>query len=150
MSPARLYRLLARAEMITWTLLLVGMAAKYTVGADWATRAAGGIHGLVFLAYALVTVVVAVDHRWPVRDLVLGLGSAVLPFCTVPFEAGAERRGLLDGGWRLLAADGAGPAERVVGWALRRPVAAVAVGLAVVVGAFVVLLRLGPPTRWVS
>ncbi|GMA21467.1 DUF3817 domain-containing protein [Arsenicicoccus piscis] len=151
--PARLYGALARAEMVTWTLLLLGMAAKYALGADWATRIAGGIHGFVFLSYCVVTVLVAVDHRWRARDLLLGLASAVVPYATVPFERSAERRGLVEGEWRLLQSDGphpTSPVDRAVAWALGSPALA-AVGAVVVVSLiFAGLLRLGPPTQWFS
>ncbi|MCH8611809.1 DUF3817 domain-containing protein [Arsenicicoccus dermatophilus] len=146
--PARLHSALARAEMVTWTLLLLGMALKHGAGLDRATQIGGGVHGFVFLAYALVTVLIAIDHRWGVRDLLVGLGSAVLPYATVPFERSAQRRGLVAGDWRLLHDAARGPLERLVGWALRHPVAA---GVAAVVALAVVfsgLLVTGPPTRW--
>lgn len=149
--PARLYSSLARAEMVTWTLLLLGMALKYGAGLDWASRVGGGIHGFVFLCYALVTVLVAVDKRWSLKDLALGLGSAVIPYATVPFERSAEKRGLVDGDWRLHQPDAAhAPHERIVSWALRSPVVAALGSLVVVAIVFALLLAAGPPTQWFS
>lgn len=147
--PRRLFGTLAQAEMVTWTLLLAGMAAKYLFDAgDLPVRVGGSLHGFVFLAYALVTVVVAVDQRWRGRDLLLGLGSAVVPYATVPFERSAERRGLLGDRWRLLGGETGGPAERVVAVALRRPVVSALVGVVAVAVTFSVLLAMGPPTEW--
>lgn len=148
--PRRLYGILAAAEMVTWTLLIAGMVATYLLDAGpLPVRVGGSVHGFVFLAYVLVTLVVAVDQRWPVRDLVLGLASAVVPYATVPFERSAERRGLLGDRWRLLAPGAAdGPAGRLVAAGLRRPVLAVLVALVGVVVVFAVLLALGPPTQW--
>ena len=125
--PARLYRTLAAAEMVTWALLLAGMAGKYLLGlGDLGVRLGGGIHGFVFLGYTLVTVLVAIDRRWPVRELALGLGSAILPFLTVPFERHAERAGLLanrsrprhspSSGSRPSSAGCSGSARRGSGW----------------------------------
>ena len=149
--PRRLFRLLAAAEMVTWTLLLAGMVGKYLLEAgDLPVRVGGSLHGFVFLSYALVTVVVGVDQRWRGQDLVLGLASAVVPYATVPFERSAERRGLLGDRWRLRTAGSSpdGPVERLVGAALRRPVAAVLLGVVAVAVIFSVLLALGPPTEW--
>ncbi|WP_116111872.1 DUF3817 domain-containing protein [Austwickia chelonae] len=147
--PARLYQVLALAEMVTWTLLLLGMAGKYLLDlGEVGSRIGGGIHGFVFLAYCLVTVLIAVDQRWSLRDLALGLGSAVLPYATVPFERYAERRGLLGQTWRLHTDEPGGSHERLVGLAVRRPVQAGLVGLLSVTVVFATLLTLGPPTRW--
>ena len=106
-TPSRLYRVLAFAEMVTWTLLIVGMLLKYVLDVtDVLVRIGGGLHGFTFLCYLVVTVLVAIDQRWRLRDVVLGIGSAVIPFMTVPFERSAMRRGLLGDSWRLRAEPG--------------------------------------------
>ncbi|AKT50414.1 DUF3817 domain-containing protein [Arsenicicoccus sp. oral taxon 190] len=157
MSPRLLYRRLARAEVVTWTLLIIGMVLKYaTRTTELGVRVGGLVHGVVFLAYALVTVVVAVDRRWPAGTTVLGLVSAVVPYATVPFESYAERRRLLTDRWRLApggaprgdASGGDAPRtlpERVVAAGLARPLAAVLVAVVVVAVVTAVLLWLGPP-----
>ena len=153
-TPYRLYRLLAFAEWVTWTLLLAGMFVKYVLQAgDWLVSIGGGLHGFTFLAYVVVTVLVAVDQRWSLRDLALGIGSALIPYLTVPFERWAERRELLGSTWRLREeADATRPAaslpEKVVAFALRRPIPAGLVTLVAVAIVFSVLLSLGPPTEW--
>lgn len=149
--PRRLYGLLAAAEMVTWTFLLAGMTATYLLDAGHLpVRAGGSLHGFVFLAYALVTLVVGVDQRWPGRDLVLGLASAVVPFATVPFERSAARRGLLGERWQLR--DGgrspSGPVEGLVAAAVGRPALAGLLGVVGLSVTFAVLLALGPPTQW--
>lgn len=146
--PARFYGALARAEMVTWAVLLLGMVLKYAAGQDWATSAGGGIHGFVFLCYCVATVVVAVDHRWSARDLALGLGSSVIPFCTLPFERSAERHGLLDGDWRLRDGAAQGPVEGAVKWGLANAAQAALAALVLVVVVFALLLVAGPPTQW--
>ncbi len=57
------------------------------------------VHGVVFIAYCLVTLVVAIDQRWSPGRTVLGLAAAVPPFATLLFEAYADRRGLLGPEW---------------------------------------------------
>lgn len=147
--PDRLFGSLAFAEMVTWTLLLAGMLGKYALGlGDLGVRVGGGLHGFVFLAYCLTTVLVAIDQRWRVKQLVLGLGAAVLPYATVPFERHARRSGLLDARWRLRSEPADRPQEHVAATALRRPVVAAAVGVVIVALVFAGLLALGPPTQW--
>ena len=51
MTPRRLFRALALAEVVTWTLLLLGMVLKYgTETTDLLVRIGGGLHGFAFLA----------------------------------------------------------------------------------------------------
>lgn len=151
MSPHRLHGLLARAEVVTWTLLLLGMLLKYGTGTtELVVRVGGGLHGFVFLAYALVTVLVGVDARWSTGRLVAGLGSAVVPYLSVVFERSAEGAGVLPERWRLRTERGRGPVERLVGTALRAPVPAALVALVVLVLVFSGLLAAGPPTAWVG
>lgn len=150
-SPRRLFATLAAAEMVTWTLLLLGMLGKYVLGlGEWGVRLGGGLHGFVFLAYCLVTVLVAVDQRWALRHLTRGLASAVIPYATVPFERSALRRGLLGGDWRLRGQEPRGAADRLVAGAVRRPVPAGIAAVLLVAVVFGGLLRLGPPTQWFS
>ncbi len=148
MTPRAFYRAAALAEAVTWTLLLIGMFAKYvTKTTDLGVTIAGGAHGLVFLLFCAATVVVAVDQRWSFARILFGLAAAIPPLATVPFERWAVRRGLVGQRWRLREQAPATIAERVVGYAVSRPIAAtvvIGVGVTVVFG---VLLALGPPTQ---
>jgi integral membrane protein len=146
MSPVRLYRLVARAEAVTWALLLTGMFLKYvTETTELGVRVFGMVHGVVFIAYCLVTALLWIDQRWSVGRFVLGLVSAVPPFATIPFESYAERRGLLGDTWRLRDEAPAGPLERVSAWLLRRPGQGAAVGVVAVVALTGAALLVGPP-----
>ena len=150
-TPSRLYRVLALAEMVTWTLLLLGMLLKYVLQVtELGVRIGGALHGFVFLSYVVVTVLVAVDQRWSIGRLALGVGSALIPYLTVPFEQWAHRRGLLGDSWRLREGPPHTLPERVAALALRRPVLAAVVAVVVVAVVFSVLLSLGPPTEWFS
>ena len=148
-GPARLFRALARAEVVTWTVLLVGMVLKYPLGqTGLVVRVGGGLHGLVFLAYCAVTVLVAVDTRWRARRTAAGLASAVVPYLSVVFARHLERKGGLTPAWRLLGEPGRSSTECVVATGLRRPGRSTLVLLVLVVAVFLVLLALGPPTTW--
>jgi integral membrane protein len=150
-TPRQLFRALALAEAVTWTLLLLGMVGKYVLDlTDLGVRIGGGVHGFVFLAYCATTVLVAVDRRWPVGRLLAGVGSAFVPYLTIPFERSAERAGLLGEHWRLHGERASRPDEHLAAWALRRPVLAGAVVLVLLGAVFGGLLSLGPPTEWAS
>lgn len=148
MSPRALYSRIALAEVVSWALLLTGMVLKYvTRTTDLAVTIFGMVHGVVFISFCLITVLLWVNQRWTVREGLLGLASAVPPFLTVWWERRLDRAGRLDGGWRL-GRDGeapANPAERLVAALLARPVVAVAVGLLAVAALTSVALVVGPP-----
>ncbi|MGO1397883.1 MAG: DUF3817 domain-containing protein [Brevibacterium yomogidense] len=148
MTPKRLFTIVAIGEAITWTLLLLGMFLKYvTRSTEVMVSIGGGVHGFMFLAYCVATVFVGVSQQWGIRAILLGLGSAIIPYATIPFEIGARRRGLLDGAWGL-AAGGREPKtllERPIAWGIRKPVSALLTGVLAVAVVFTVLLILGPP-----
>lgn len=148
MSPLHLFRRLAIAEAVTWALLLLGMVLKYVTGTtELGVRVFGMAHGVVFIAYCLGAVFVAVNQRWSVGTTVLAVASAVPPFMTVWFDRRAERRGQLDGPWRLAPGGDrpAGPLERAQAWMLARPVAAVGAAVLAVGALTLVALLVGPP-----
>lgn len=154
MNPARLFRRIAVAEAVTWALLLSGMFLKYvTHTTELGVRIFGMVHGVVFIAYCLTALFVAVNQRWSLGTTALALASAVPPFMTVWFDRRAQRRGLLDGrglpdgGWRLAPGreTAANPAERVQAWMLARPLAAVATAALAVALLTTVALIVGPP-----
>ncbi|MBC9225980.1 DUF3817 domain-containing protein [Aeromicrobium sp. 636] len=147
MSPRRLFRTVAIAEAITWALLLTGMFLKYvTDTTELGVRIGGMIHGVVFVAYVVTTVVVAIDARWSLKRTTLGLLAAVPPFFTVWFDVASERRGALPDRWRLTTEQPAGTLDRVVAWLVRKPVQGVAVGLVAVAVLTGAALLVGPPT----
>lgn len=147
MSPRLLFRRVAVAEAITWALLLTGMFLKYvTETTELGVSVFGMLHGVVFVAYAVVAVVVAVDQRWTARRALAALASAVPPFATVPFDRWVEKRDPLAESWRLRAAEPAGPLERLVAWLVRSPGRGVAAGLVAVAALTGLALLVGPPT----
>ncbi|MBD8868268.1 DUF3817 domain-containing protein [Nocardioides donggukensis] len=169
MSPATLFRRVAVTEAVTWALLLTGMVLKYGTGTtELGVRVFGMVHGVVFIGYCLVTVLLAVDQRWSFGRLVVGLAAAVPPFLTLWFERYAAARGLLPLRWRLTgdpapAGEGQGlmaptaqtapaaataprgPHERAVAWLLRNPARGALTGLLAVGVLTGVALALGPP-----
>ncbi|AOX65814.1 hypothetical protein BJK06_08655 [Curtobacterium sp. BH-2-1-1] len=146
MTPRSLFRAAAVAELVTWTMLIAGMVLKYGLGAgDWGVRIGGGVHGFVFLAYLVVTTVVAVNQRWSAGALVLGWASAVVPYATVPFEVAVARRGMLEGAWRSGAEGRVGFWDRLLFFVVRHPAVSILIGVVAVALVFVALLAAGPP-----
>ena len=145
-SPLRLFRRVAIAEAVTWALLLAGMFLKYvTETTELGVRVFGMAHGIVFVAYCLTTVLVALDQRWSAGRLLLGLVAAVPPFATVLFDRYAERRGALGDQWRLRTSAPSGRLDRVVGWLLHNPRQGTLAGLLAVGALTGVALLVGPP-----
>ena len=148
MSPRRLFGALAFAEAVTWTLLITALVLRATLHVEWAVSVAGGIHGFVFLAYAATALLVAINQRWTLGVAALAIGSAVIPYATIPTEIWLQRSGRLVGEWRREATDDPrdqGVIDRLARWFIRHPwllLAVVAVGVAAL---FTVLLILGPP-----
>ena len=147
-TPHTLFRALAVAEAISWTLLIAGLVARAATGWAPGVTIGGGIHGFVFLSYGATVVLVALNNRWRVGPTVVALISAVVPYATIPTELWLQRTGRLAGSWRLEATGDPQDErwyERLMRWFLRRPwVLGALIALAVVV-LFVMLLIVGPP-----
>lgn len=146
MTPLKLFRTVAVAEAITWALLLTGMFLKYVTETTEVGVSIGGmLHGIVFIAYVLTTVVVAIDQKWSAGRTVLGLLSSIPPFFTVLFDRYAEARGLLGQTWRLRAEQPTGTFSRLVAWLIRKPLQGLVAGLVAVAVLTGVALVVGPP-----
>ncbi|WP_217184926.1 DUF3817 domain-containing protein [Streptomyces sp. AC495_CC817] len=146
--PSRLYRALAIAEAITWTILIGALIARAVGAPGIVVTIGGGIHGFVFLAYGATAILVALNNRWHVGVAVLAVVSAIVPYATIPMEIWLHRTGRLAGEWRLEESDDPRDrswVDRLMRWFLRRPwVLGGLIALAVVV-LYVVLLLVGPP-----
>ncbi|KSU67905.1 hypothetical protein AS038_02095 [Arthrobacter sp. NIO-1057] len=149
MSPKVLYRTIARAEAVTWTLLILAMVLKYVVKVgDWPVSVAGFIHGFVFLSYIATALLVGMNQRWSKRLILTAAATSVIPYLTVPFDQWLERRNQLNGAWRTESTDHPRDnkwLDRTMRWLVARPIPT-AIGLfIVVVAVFSALLVMGPP-----
>ena len=148
MTPKSLYRAFAFAEAVTWTLLIAALIVRGVSGIAPIVTIAGGIHGFVFLAYGATAVLLAVNQRWHTGVALLAIGSAIIPYATIPVELWLARTGRLEGEWRRETTDDSrdqGWFDRLVRWFIRHPVLLILAIVAAVVVLFVVLLILGPP-----
>jgi len=147
-TPLTLFRTLAIAEAISWTLLIAGLILRATADLSVAVSIGGGIHGFVFLAYGATAVLVALNQRWGVGPAAVAIVSAVIPYATVPTEIWLHRTGRLRGAWRLDESEDPRdrrPLDRLLRFFLRRPAMLGLILVAVVAVVFAVLLILGPP-----
>ena len=151
-TPKSLFRTFAFAEAVTWTMLIAGLVGKQFWG--WSqplVTTIGGVHGAVFLGYAVIAALVGVNQRWGFWKIVLGTALAILPYATLPFEKFVEKRNQLEGAWRT---EHSGHAkddhwfDRLYRWFINRPALLAAALLLVVVAIFAALLFVGPPGGW--
>jgi integral membrane protein len=147
-TPKRLFRALAIAEAISWTILLGALLIRTVAGLDLAVTIGGAIHGFVFLSYGATAVLVALNQRWSILPASVAIGSAIVPYATIPTEVWLRRSGRLTGAWRSEASsdprDGR-PLDRMLRFFLRRPWVLGLLLVAGIVVAYVVLLTIGPP-----
>ena len=91
-----LFRVVATAEAFSWLGLLVGMYLKYlTDVGEVGVQVFGPIHGGIFVAYVLLTLLLSRSARWSRRTTAVGLACSVPPFATLAFEVWAQRTGRL-------------------------------------------------------
>lgn len=152
MTPRTLFRRFAFAEAVTWTLLIAGLIIKAVVGAPQLTLTIiGGIHGAVFLGYAVIASLTGVNQRWGAVRTVLAVALAIVPYATIPFEIYVERSGRLKGEWRRGHSGDTRDDhwfDRLYRWFIVRPVLLAIVMLVVVSAIFGALLLVGPPGGW--
>lgn len=146
MTPRRLFGRIAIAEAITWALLLFGMFLKYgTETTEVGVRVFGMIHGVVFVAYCVTTVLIWIDQRWSAKRGLITLVAAVPPFATLLLEWWALRHDWLPDAWRLRDSEPSGGLDAPAAWVLRKPLRGIAVGLVAVAALTGVALVVGPP-----
>lgn len=84
----KVLRVLGMLEACSFLLLLfVAMPMKYWLDNGSLIAPVGMAHGVLFLAYLLVLLVVSHQQKWPVSMFVMGLLAAILPFGPLVFDA---------------------------------------------------------------
>lgn len=147
-QPARLYRVLAIAEAITWTILIGALIARALGVNPLVVTIGGGIHGFVFLSYGATAILVALNNRWKPGVAIAAVASAIVPYATIPMEIWLHRTGRLAGSWRLTETDDPRDRtwfDRLMRWFLRRPWVLGALIAVAIIALYTILLILGPP-----
>jgi integral membrane protein len=152
MTPGVLFRRFAFAEAVTWTLLIGGLVGKAVFALpQLLVTVIGGLHGAVFLGYAVIASIVGVNQRWGIGRTALAVALAIVPYATIPFEMRVERTGRLKGDWRR---EHSGDSrddhwfDRLYRWFIIRPALLSFAMLVVVALVFAALLLIGPPGGW--
>lgn len=152
MKPKQLFSLFATAEAITWTLLISALIARFVLPEQGIlVTMAGGIHGAVFLGYAVTAVLVGLNQRWKFSRLSIAVLLAIVPFATVPFELRLKKADALDGAWRTTKSSDPRDDFWIDGlfrWFIARPLILLAVLVILIPAIFATLLWLGPPDQW--
>jgi len=92
------FRIAAVAEAISWTGLLIGMVFKYLVVHDAAgVHLFGPIHGVLFLVYVALSIVVWRRQHWSTTVGVVAVLASIPPYGTIVFERWASHTGRLAG-----------------------------------------------------
>jgi integral membrane protein len=90
------FRIVAIAEACSWAGLLIGMFFKYVVVFDdIGVKVFGPVHGALFVAYVVVTLIVARTFRWRLPFTLTALVASIPPLATLWFERRAHRQGVL-------------------------------------------------------
>jgi integral membrane protein len=91
-TVATAFRVVAVAEACSWIGLLIGMFVKYVPEtSELGVKIFGPIHGGIFVAYVLLSLVASRVLRWSPGTTVLALAASVPPMVTIWFERWATR-----------------------------------------------------------
>jgi len=63
-------------------LLFIAMPLKYMAGVVIATKIAGMIHGILFIAFCLLLVQAGKDAKWSLKDSIVFFIASLIPFGT--------------------------------------------------------------------
>jgi integral membrane protein len=79
-KPSHLFRWVAIAEATSWLLLIIATIVKYSASKPIGVQILGPIHGVLFIAYVLLALIIRTRVGWNVRALVIVLAESILPF----------------------------------------------------------------------
>ena len=139
--------MLAISEAISWACFLPRSCCARRSASQSASRSPGRSTGSCS-SYGATAVLLALHQRWTIWPTVAAIGSAIVPYATIPTEIWLARSGRLAGAWRL--EESADAADRrwydgPLRWFLRRPWVLGLLILLAVAALFTVLLLIGPP-----
>ncbi|MEX0968146.1 MAG: DUF3817 domain-containing protein [Bacteroidia bacterium] len=79
----KLLRILALLEGVSLLVLLfIAMPLKYFYDEPEMVRHVGMAHGVLFIGYSLWLAVIAIQHKWKARPILVSFASAFVPFGT--------------------------------------------------------------------
>lgn len=89
------FRLIALLEAVSWIGLLTGMYFKYlgSPRTEIGVKVFGMAHGLIFIAFVVLGLLVGATLRWSAGTWLLALLASVVPLASVIFLIWADRTG---------------------------------------------------------
>jgi len=77
----RQFKIVAILEGVSFLVLLgIAMPLKYVFGLPATTQIVGMAHGILFIAYVLMVVIIRKQLDWNLKTTALALTASVLPF----------------------------------------------------------------------
>lgn len=87
------FRFISLAEGISLlTLLFIAMPLKYLLGIPEAVKAVGWIHGILFIVYVVVLVLVEIKYRWSILLFLGAFIASLIPFGTFILDRELRKR----------------------------------------------------------
>ncbi len=74
------FRVVAFVEAVSFLMLLVATAIKYSGGSEVGVKILGPVHGFLFLAFVFMAWLLREPLAWDARTTLLVMLGAVLPF----------------------------------------------------------------------
>lgn len=77
------FRITSYLEGISYLLLLgVGVPLKYLAGNDVIVKSLGMPHGILFMAYIFLAIIIKQKMNWDTKTMIIVLIASVIPFGT--------------------------------------------------------------------
>ena len=77
------FKIVALLEGISFIIMmLVGMPLKYIGGNDILIKKLGMPHGILFMAYVVIAILIYSQMKWTIKDLLIVLACSLIPFGT--------------------------------------------------------------------
>ena len=81
------FKIVALLEGISFIIMmLVGMPLKYIGGNDILIKKLGMPHGILFMAYVVIAILIYSQMKWTIKDLLIVLACSLIPFGTFWME----------------------------------------------------------------
>ncbi len=81
-------RLIGLVEGVSLLILLgIAMPLKYLMGKPELVKIVGWIHGLLFILFMILVLLVYKQRKWPFKKVIIALIAALVPFGTFFFDA---------------------------------------------------------------
>lgn len=81
-TPLGRFRLVAFLEGLSYLLLGLTMVLKYKYAMPEPNRIVGMAHGVLFIAYILLLIQVALDYKWKFGKIAKAFAASLVPFGT--------------------------------------------------------------------